>query len=543
MMLVKPFEQMLGQLRSNLPRQVKEHEILRIAAELPESLKADNTTLVRTEALKWAQKRTVGRLPEEAWREESFQHLSSGRTCMGVRAVWGESDIWALRIDDPDKEVPGRVWSTEIVVGKTSGNTGLFSLRLLITSPENQLTLDPHSPGIVLQLAQRPGLCAGKYRITAEPTTVKSDADLQALITQLIDPDRKLPLIVLSVPAFSTTPDKSPIDSAILARAAVGLAHVVILPAKFTWGLSEQFGKRLSVFEGASRMYLPGFSADSNPFGGHDLFVPKNPYDLSESANILSRLRWSASRASVWRLQVGSHVLSFAAVRNQSLQRRQEELSRSGASEKELLRAAEQRLAALDQQLEQEQFYSDEFSRMHSAAEERAHTAETQLKSAGFRIQQLLNQIRATGEAPDNNIAFPAEWNSFDEWCDINLAGRVILAPQGRRGLRSAEFTEIHVAAKCLLWLANEFRDTKMQGGEGSLRDANVLPGIVNAHCGGDQFEIEWQGEKRIVDWHIKSGGNTRDPARCLRIYYFWDEASQQSVIASIPAHRRTDAS
>jgi hypothetical protein len=456
--------------------------------------------------------------------------------------VSDESDIWALRIDDPDKEVPGRVWSTEIVVGKATENPGLFSLRLVITSPESELTLDPHSPGIVLQLVQRPGLFAGKYRVIAEPTTVKSDADLQALIAQLIDPGRKLPLIVLSVPALSSTPDKAQIDSSILARATVGLAHVVILPARFTWGLSEQFGKRLSVFEGASRMYLPGFSADSNPFGGHDLFVPKDAYDPSESANILSRLRWNAARASVRRLQLGSHVLSFASVRNQSLQRRQEELSRSGASEKELLKAAEQRLAALDQQLEQEQFYSDEFSRMHSAAEDRAQSAETQLKSAGFRIQQLLNQIKATGESPDNNIAVPTEWDTFDEWCDVNLAGRVILAPQGRRGLRSAEFAEIDVAAKCLLWLANEFRDTKSHGGDGSLRDANVLPGIVNAHCGGDQFEIEWQGERRVVDWHIKSGGNTRDPARCLRIYYFWDEASQQSVIASMPAHRRTDA-
>jgi hypothetical protein len=168
-MLVKPFEQMLGQLRSNLPRQVKEHEILRIAAELPVNQQTENAALVRKEALKWAQKRTVGRLPEEAWREEPFQHLSSGRTCMGVRATSVESDIWSLRIDDPDKEVPGRVWSTEIVVGRANGGAELFSLRLLITSPEDQLTLEPHSPGIVLQLAQKPGLCAGRYRITAEP--------------------------------------------------------------------------------------------------------------------------------------------------------------------------------------------------------------------------------------------------------------------------------------------------------------------------------------------------------------------------------------
>ena len=44
------------------------------------------------------------------------------------------------------------------------------------------------------------------------------------------------------------------------------------------------------------------------------------------------------------------------------------------------------------------------------------------------------------------------------------------------------------------------------------------------------------------VEWHIKNGGNTRDPRRCLRIYYFWDEDSQQVVIATMPAHIQTGA-
>jgi len=55
-------------------------------------------------------------------------------------------------------------------------------------------------------------------------------------------------------------------------------------------------------------------------------------------------------------------------------------------------------------------------------------------------------------------------------------------------------------------------------------------------------FDMEWQGKKRRVEWHIKNGGNTHDPKRCMRIYYFWDDASLQTVIANMPAHIRTDA-
>jgi hypothetical protein len=101
---------------------------------------------------------------------------------------------------------------------------------------------------------------------------------------------------------------------------------------------------------------------------------------------------------------------------------------------------------------------------------------------------------------------------------------------------------DVELAARCLLWLANDYRDRRMGGGEGSLRDQAVEDGLWNAHCGSDQFDLDWQGGRHTADWHIKNGGNTRDPKRCLRIYYFWDATTQQVIIAEMPAHRRTGA-
>ena len=46
----------------------------------------------------------------------------------------------------------------------------------------------------------------------------------------------------------------------------------------------------------------------------------------------------------------------------------------------------------------------------------------------------------------------------------------------------------------------------------------------------------------RVTAYAQENGGNTRDPRRCLRIYYFWDEESQMVVIATMPAHIRTGA-
>lgn len=61
----------------------------------------------------------------------------------------------------------------------------------------------------------------------------------------------------------------------------------------------------------------------------------------------------------------------------------------------------------------------------------------------------------------------------------------------------------------------------------------------------GDTFQVSRGTAKRkyLLDWHLKNGGNMHDPARCLRVYYFWDDDNQQVVIGSLPSHLPTRAS
>ena len=101
--------------------------------------------------------------------------------------------------------------------------------------------------------------------------------------------------------------------------------------------------------------------------------------------------------------------------------------------------------------------------------------------------------------------------------------------------------SEPSTAAKCLLWLANEYRERRISGGEGDLR-ISFESGLRNDQCGSDNFDFTWENRIYQVGWHIKNGGNTKDPTRCLRIYYFWQEQRQQVIIASMPAHVPTGA-
>jgi hypothetical protein len=254
-------------------------------------------------------------------------------------------------------------------------------------------------------------------------------------------------------------------------------------------------------------------------------------------------MRSLAASESIRRAQLGTDVLAFAEIRDAGLQLKQQRLEQEGASDSEQLEAAKARIKALESQSEELKGALEYFDDEHKKAEERAEGAERQRDASAFRIQQLLDQLKQHQENPDANITLPQTWPEFVDWCDEHMAGRVVLHSVARRNARSPEFNDVQLAARCVLWLANECRERRINGGDGSLREEAVEDAIRNAHCGNDQFDLDWQGQRFTADWHIKNGGNTRDPKRCLRIYYFWDPATQQIIVADMPAHRRTGAS
>ena len=148
--------------------------------------------------------------------------------------------------------------------------------------------------------------------------------------------------------------------------------------------------------------------------------------------------------------------------------------------------------------------------------------------------QWLRSLLLEAGIDPDRALPLPTDWAGFADWCDRELAGRLTLDPRARRELKKARFADVRLAAQALQWLAGEYRDARRNGG-----DSRQVPiaGLRNERCGGDSFEFGLPGAKRRVEWHVKSGGSTRDPERCLRIYYAWDEEGSRVIVASMPGH------
>ncbi|RDE49301.1 MAG: hypothetical protein DVS81_17330 [Candidatus Accumulibacter meliphilus] len=517
---------------------VRERELLRVAGQLTGADSALAAQAARLEVLKWAAQQIGDRLPDVAMQGRSFEHLRGGRTCIGAGFADDYRVLWALRVDRPDANVAQRTWTTEIVIGHAPGETrALFSLRLLVSSPEATLQVEPAVPGLVRLIATTCGLQQNGSPLDATAWHIASEDDAQELVAALINPARTVPYLVCSVAESEAQPG---INSQMLAKVALGIARVVVVPAAQTWVLTQQLGKPLSVFNGAARAYMPGFTYDANPYAHRLFFIDPKPSE-ERARSTLTALRWLAANESIRRLQLGADVLAFSAVREASLDVERERLRQAGSADTEQLRAAQAQIDALKDDLrrsvEIQQWLSDE----HTAIEEHAQSLEQQLRGAQFRIQQLLDQIKARGDEPDAGICLPESWDAFADWCDEVLSGRVALSGRARRGTKSASFDDPQAAARCLVWLANEYRDSRLNGAFGDLRRP-IAEGIHNERCGADSFDFAWCNRRAPVEWHLKNGGNTRDPRRCLRIYYFWDEESQMVVIATMPAHIRTGA-
>jgi hypothetical protein len=378
-----PLSDALAILAARAPQVVREREILRLAGSLGGKDGEQAANQARRETLIWAENRTGGRLPLAAWDHEDFEHFAGGRDCSAVRIVDDFRDIWAIRANDPDKNVPQRVWTVEATVGRRlPKGPPLFGLRLLVGSPEQELLIEPAVPGLALQVSTACHLYRGAEELTAEPWIIESDDDAGALIDMLVDSERQLPAFVLTVPELAMDPMQPLLDAASLARATLGLAKVVVVPARFTWALTDRFGRIRSVFGGAVRVYLPGFTEDADPYGGHQLFLGERV--ASAGNEIAARLRQLAATESPRRLRLGREVLSYASVREQNLGLRRARLAQEGAPDQEQLAAAQEQITSLQGELKNALELQELALEEHEAAEARARGAEAHLASAAY---------------------------------------------------------------------------------------------------------------------------------------------------------------
>ena len=533
-----PFAESFAPLSRSTPRAAREIEVLRVVAELDGSDHASALAAARRGVLDWLEdrrRRATRPLPPEAWAYEDFDLPSGGRSREAVRVVTPDVDLWSIRADDPDSTVPGRTWTTEVTIGSSKNARPLFSSRLIVSTSETQLEVEPAVPSFVLKVIDEPGLIRNGRPLSVAPTNIETEGDAEDLCDYLLEEERKMPVFIV------TTPEENEpttlIDSKRVAKATAGIARVFVVPAHFTWVLTNRLGRFRSVFGGAVRAYLPGFTETDDPYR-HRLFLAAR-ITPQEDANACERwLRSTAAEQSISNTRLGKDIVEFAKVKSTNRRIRNDELRRGQASDAELLETASELVNTLQKELDAKDTELQAYLEEVEAAEARAATSEQEYRALLYRFRSLNS---ATPQAMEK-IDYPSDWSKFVDWLDGSYPDRVLLTPNARQMVRSPEYEDVAQVARAVEWLASEHYDRRTCGG-GDVRDVMLESGIRNAPCGGDTYRTWWHGRRYDVNWHIKNGGNTRDPKRCLRIYYFWEPDEQQVIIDHLPSHRITGAS
>ena len=490
-------------------------------------------------------------LPAEAEEHGSFEISDDDRRCECVAVP--ERMLWALRADFSDSTGSPRHYDISLV---REEDRLLFGMRIDTAAGADVKAMQADLPLVDALIGC--GLLSQNRPIADNLLQVNTPEDVAELVALLENPHRTLPVIAVSAvnrKAWTFTPDPPNymVNAAYLANNVKGYALVAQISFQGAFALTDAVGKGWSVFDGACRTYFPNIDFD----GGSPMHHPCNLKDkirywvygeqrgeraftsfLIDTAHRVAstnRLDWSRlffvpeARVLAAELEM-AHALHLA-----------------NAPERE--RAMQNHIEALQRKLEAaEQENAEWLAELENATAEAENYKQ---ENAALRLQ--LDALRAhlqrqTGEAPDAEIEIPDNYKVMGEWVKEHLAGRLVLLPRAERAASKAEYTDVAAVYRALLILANEYRDSRMGvGTDDAFRQAlaeygmNFSGSIDRMRAGeeGDAYFVNYpigSSQRAFLQYHIVRGTRHED-RYCMRIYFFWDEDTNQVVVGWLPSH------
>jgi hypothetical protein len=164
---------------------------------------------------------------------------------------------WMVQLDE--ETTGGRRFSTRVSITAGSDrvtvyitlDTGWTTTRIMPAS------IDAKCPRIVRELLTLPGLWYHGDSTLRERLSVKGFDDGEGLAAEISNPNRTVPVIVVSTYFGQTALPE--LDTK-LAHDLAGLATVVVIDDDASWALTDDLGAHFSCFSGSVRLYWPRFS-------------------------------------------------------------------------------------------------------------------------------------------------------------------------------------------------------------------------------------------------------------------------------------------
>jgi len=504
--------------------------------------------------LQWIEERSREKLPKDAWQGLPFNlaSLRAQRSAATLVEQHANAELfWSAISDDEDKKLPRTKWTSEFAVAvPKKGKGALFGCKLTRISPvseERGITFRS-TPKLIRDIVAKLPCTLDGFSISGEAVLIeKSGKELDTLIELIRSPIRKHPVYVVT--PYKTEEEnglesaKSKADK--LASWVTGLAHVAVISECASWKLGHELSQEFTVFNGAVRTYNPGFDQNNSDPYDHPLAL-HHTVESWESGSLRGweaftrMLSQSAMETSTARGQK-ERIPSFANIKRLASQSllQQAKVEEDQGHYLKLLENDNESLSSEVRELNAlvEASYEDLF-----ALEKKNKDLAAKYQVLNLHNSALKKRIKSNTASPV--VSFPDSFNQIEEWCQEWLTGRVVITGRAINCCKKSSYETPSIVYKALYWLAEHY--TEMRRGNIELKktrkalkelnleeDQTIDPTSAGQYSG---YYIEYQGKKRLLERHIKKG-KAKDPRRCMRIYYFFDQSCMETVVGSMPHH------
>lgn len=480
-------------------------------------------------------------LPEAAKVGQAFS-ISPDQGGASAEAVAEEDPwVWAMQVVDPDREVPGRNWVVETAIFRV-GAAVRICVRLSCAARGDLGMFVPAVPVFIRTLAQKVGIESSGEKVDSFPIHYK-ERNIDELLSRLEDSQRKLPIIVVS--EAKPNPNRPwLVDIHSLARNLTGIAWVTCVSYEAAFGLSDAYGKSWSVFNGACRIYMPGYDRFTQSPYDHPLLLAEQLNNNSWGEHWLRR---TVARLSIDDAEVYRRFPRFISIRS--------ELAQRSYAQRQSLLTVEQQLTELKLENDRLKIVVQEWEQLTSIAEEDQKTTrrdfdDIKLENMGLRSYiGVLESTRKT--VVESSVEQPREFSDIPKWAVDTFSGRLVLSKKAQAAVMSSVYQDIGLVCNALQLLAMQYVDMRRHGDRKPIYDEALrrltledspIGKNLDKYRADSQYRCRYEGRDLFTDRHLKKG-NSRDPREILRVYFCWDEETRQVVVGHLTSHLETDIS
>lgn len=444
---------------------------------------------------------------------------------------------WRAAIEQPTRTAPTLRLRSDVQV-RPDGDGCVVTIRLLAVpmddaSVPETVRFDP--PRLVPALLEAFPVAVGNLPASTRPKRC-GEAAVGALVRDLTHPGREIPMVVLSACPDGTIS----IDPRLTAQTLAGIARVVRL-ADFATAmrLTEAVGKPLSCYEGAVRVYWPGFRPGDDRYL-HPLWTAAAIAGRGAAGEMPGVLLRRIGAVAGQRIDPDPAVVALAraVARDQAeaLERHRQAPRGTDAEQEELLDLAWAEIAQL---------------RLRIAELEREQDDLQQTIAAGFSWREAFERTREQGEPVEDHDVPQDRIDGLRTLADaVQLVQETLAGPHvefADSALKSAtkapfqgdprqaydalvaicEVADLYHGGRLATTFADQFRE------RGQDYRANVSPTALGHYP--NHYTFGSSKGKVVVGPHLAIGrGNRRNS---LRLYWHVDDEERRFVICHVGEH------